>query len=418
MAAFKINRCIKPPDFGQPTHGQLHHFSDARNGYGIVTYLRIQNNHNDIHVSFMLGKARVAPLKQVTIPRLELTAAVLAVRVDTMLTAELQLPLMKSCFWTDSTSVLRYIRNDDRRFHTFVANRIATIRRGSDVSQWRYIHTSQNPADDASRGLKMNSFLTNRRWIEGPEFLWKTEEAWPVSSFDTGIAADDPEVKKELTVNAVVIKNSPNATQQLITYFSDWKRLKISVAWILKIRKALLEVSQKRRQLNQNNADNSNKVDQELQQLKATYGGQSLTPDDLLEAETNIIHFAQQERFPDEFAALSGKCAVRKESTIYKLDPILDNGLLRVGGRLNKSSMPEETKHPVILSKDQHVSSLILKHIHEQLSHGGRNQVLSGLRSKYWITSANAATRKVLSNCVYCKRCKGKLCEQKWLICR
>ncbi|XP_049918294.1 uncharacterized protein LOC126401218, partial [Epinephelus moara] len=175
VTTFSIHRCLKPPDFGQPTHGQLHHFSDAsESGYGTVTYLRLQNNSNIIHVSFMLCKARVAPLKQVTIPRLELTAAVLAVRVDTMLRAELQLLLEKSCFWTDSTSVLKYIRNEDRRFQTFVANRISTIRRATDVSQWRYIHTTQNPADEASRGLTMDHLLTNRRWIEGPEFLWKT----------------------------------------------------------------------------------------------------------------------------------------------------------------------------------------------------------------------------------------------------
>ncbi len=80
VMAFKVERCLKPPDFGKPTHGQLHHFSDtSESGYGTVPYLRMQNNSSNIHVSFMLGKARVAPLKQVTIPRLELTAAVLAV---------------------------------------------------------------------------------------------------------------------------------------------------------------------------------------------------------------------------------------------------------------------------------------------------------------------------------------------------
>lgn len=66
MTAFTINRRLKPPDFEQLTHGQLHHFSDAGEaGHGTVAYLRIQNNSNDIHESFMLGKARVTPLKQV-----------------------------------------------------------------------------------------------------------------------------------------------------------------------------------------------------------------------------------------------------------------------------------------------------------------------------------------------------------------
>lgn len=78
-----------------------------------------------------------------------------------------------------------------------------------------------------------------------------------------------------------------------------------------------------------------------------------MTSDSLSEAEISIIRFTQQERFPDEFAALSSdKCEVKKESRIYKLDPTLENGLLRVGGRLSKAAMPEETKHPVILSKD------------------------------------------------------------------
>lgn len=88
----------------------LHHFADASTlGYGTVTYLRMETKH-DVHVSFLLRKARVAPLKQITIPRLELTAAVLAARVDKMLRAEIQFPLVDSVLWTDSTTVLKYIK--------------------------------------------------------------------------------------------------------------------------------------------------------------------------------------------------------------------------------------------------------------------------------------------------------------------
>ncbi|KAK0154145.1 hypothetical protein N1851_003769 [Merluccius polli] len=105
VAEFKIDRCIKPKDFSNPVTAQLHHFSDASEvGYGTVSYLRLEKN-SKVHVAFMMGKARVVPLKQTTIPRLELTAAVLAVRVDSMLQKELQLKLEKSVFWTDSTTV-------------------------------------------------------------------------------------------------------------------------------------------------------------------------------------------------------------------------------------------------------------------------------------------------------------------------
>lgn len=99
-----------------------------------------------------------------------------------MLQLELQLLLKKACFWTDSTSVLKYIKNEDQRFQTFVANRIATIRDNSEVAQWRYIPTSLNPADDASCGLKAES-LKKQRWMESPKFLWEHEERWPKSFY-------------------------------------------------------------------------------------------------------------------------------------------------------------------------------------------------------------------------------------------
>lgn len=172
MTEFRVDRCMKPASFGQIINAQLHHFSDAsESGYGTVSYLRLENNDKEVHVAFMMGKARVSPLKQVMIPRLELTAAVLAVKVDRMLRNELQLQLNQSIFWTDSTTVLKYINNETKRFRTFVANRISFVRDTTDVSQWRYVNTKENPADEASRGLTANRFLSCTRWIKGPEFL-------------------------------------------------------------------------------------------------------------------------------------------------------------------------------------------------------------------------------------------------------
>ncbi|XP_034095472.1 uncharacterized protein LOC117561915 [Gymnodraco acuticeps] len=261
LSTFSVPRCFKPKGFGQLTSAQLHHFSDAsENGYGTVSYLRLQSDDEKIHVTFVLGKARVAPLKNVTIPRMELTAAVLAARVDRLLKAELQLELENSIFWTDSTTVLKYIRNETKRFHTFVANRVSAIREATDISQWRYVDTKRNPADEASRGVKVEHLLTCSRWIHGPEFLSKSEEEWPLNILDsTSISSDDPEVRGEVSVNTVIINDAPNATNnisdedpqnavnQLITHFSSWKRLKISVAWFLQLRKTLQLLSQKRK---------------------------------------------------------------------------------------------------------------------------------------------------------------------------
>lgn len=406
LPEFKINRCIKPKGFGNIMKAQIHHFSDAsESGYGAVSYLRMQDNKNAVHVAFLTGKARVTPLKAVTIPRLELTAAVLAVRVDLMLRAELQIPLQESVFWTDSTSVLKYIKNEDKRFHTFVANRVTTIREATATSQWRYISTKENPADDASRGLRVRDLVEHNRWIEGPSFLHKPEEDWPADRVDTAVRADDLELKKEVVVNAVNVRDSPDGTSRLIAHFSDWRRLKIAAAWFLKLKRMLLNRTRKK---GESETSDTN-------MLNATAPkGQALTVEDLCEAELAIIRYCQQQRFGEEIDTLSaGKRTVSRQSTLYKLDPQLDDGLLRVGGRLTRGSLPEEAKHPLILSKDQHVATLLVREIHQQLGHSGRNHILSTLRRKYWVTGANSAIRKVISKCCFCRRHNGRMMMQK-----
>ena len=160
LSDFKVQRCVKPVNFGEIKSAQLHHFADAsERGYGTVSYLRLENVDGDVHCSFIIGKSRVAPLKQTTIPRLELTAATVAVRTDKMLKSELEIPIDETKFWTDSMVVIRYIRNTSTRFQTFVANRLAVIREGSEPDEWRYINTKHNPADLASRGLSANDIL-------------------------------------------------------------------------------------------------------------------------------------------------------------------------------------------------------------------------------------------------------------------
>ena len=125
------------------------------------------------HCSFLVGKSRLAPLKQMSISRLELAPATVSVRLNRLLKNELEIPIYKITFWTDSMTVLRYIANDSKRFHTYVANRVAIIREDSSPSQWRYIESKSNPADDASRGTSADAFILNDRWIKGAGFPFK-----------------------------------------------------------------------------------------------------------------------------------------------------------------------------------------------------------------------------------------------------
>ncbi|XP_035980606.1 uncharacterized protein LOC118556656 isoform X5 [Fundulus heteroclitus] len=399
---FNVSRCLKPPDLKSPLHFEIHHFSDAcDHGYGTVSFLRMTTT-NKIHVVFMLGKARVAPLKQMTIPRMELTAAVLAAKVDKMLKKEIEYPLSATTFWTDSQSVLKYIANDTTRFHTFVANRISFIRNHTETTQWKYIPTKLNPADMASRGVSASTLVKCKQWLQGPEFLWRLEEEWPQNPMETlSLAQDDPEVKRSTTVFSVVVKEdqTDNPTNQLLEHFSDWHKLKRAVAWHLKFKETLLQkVRNKKISL-----DMTINIDQPT----------TLNLVNLGKAEESIVQFCQIQGFAREIKMLKEGKAVSKHSSICKLDPILENGMLCVGGRLNRSAMPIEQKRPVILPKNHHVATLLIRHIHQQLGHSGRNHVLSKLREKYWIVNANSTTRKVLTKCVVCRRWRGKLGEQK-----
>ena len=168
----KLPRCMRPFNFNV-IGIQLHHFSDASEfAYGCVSYARMVNENGNVTCMFIFGKARVAPLKSITIPRLELNVATLAVKVHCFLSESLNVNSNDVYFWTDSTTVLRYIYNDKARYKTFVANRLAIIRDFSIKSQWHFVNSEQNPADDASRGIQ------STRWLNGLDFFYKEKDSW------------------------------------------------------------------------------------------------------------------------------------------------------------------------------------------------------------------------------------------------
>ncbi|KAK3752530.1 hypothetical protein QZH41_005142 [Actinostola sp. cb2023] len=368
-----LNRCLIPSEFGEIISQQVHVFSDASStGYGAVAYLRQCDNENRTHCAFLMGKARLAPIKTMTIPRLELTAATVSTRMGHLLKSELD-ENPSFTYHTDSTTVLRYIANQQTRFKVFVSNRVQTIRDLTDVGQWRYVDTKENPADDASRGLGAQSLLDNKRWLNGPKFLLLTEHEWPEQPFSMGeVEKDDPEVKGATCAassHATLVDHSAASVDKLIRHYSDWYRLKKAVAVFLR-----------------------------------AYGREIQVLDRINEVEE--LH--------DRTKRKMIKTEIKKTSSIYCLDPYLDQGTLRVGGRLSRANLPPHSVHPIILPRENHVTALIIKEAHKILGHTGRGHVLSRLRERYWIISANAAVaRHVLSKCVICRRSRGKPNQQK-----
>ena len=239
LSEFSVNRCIKHPDFGRIVSSQIHHFCDAsQSAYEAVSYLRLINFDDRIHCSFLVGKSRLAPLKLTSIPRLELAAATVSIHLNKMLKAELEIPVDTITFWTDSMTVIRYIKNESKRFHTYVSNGVTFIRDDSSPSQWRHIDTKSNPADDATRGASAEVFIRNDRWIKGPAFLFRPESEWAIpSEAITELSDDDPEVKRKPSSFSVKVCEAYTSFVFIVERFSSWLKLLKFIALCLRCQK-------------------------------------------------------------------------------------------------------------------------------------------------------------------------------------
>ena len=369
-----VPRCFQPPEFGKATCVELHHFSDASQvGYGQCSYLRLRNEEGRTHCALVMAKARVAPLKPVTIPRLELQAAVLSSIVAAFLDTQLSYENITHHFWTDSKVVLGYIQNESTRFHVYVANRVEKIRQSSKPNQWHYVNTSENPADHSSRGLSVNE-LSRSNWFSGPSFLWQEEIALDTHSFD--VLPEDKEVKRTV-LSTTVSDEQPFTFEDASKKFSSLSKLISAFSALTK-------------------------------RCSAQQGSTYTQFQCRQRTERTLIKLIQHEHYGHQDLH-------SKKHPLSSLDPFLDeDGLLRVGGRLRKSSEEFGIKHPLILPKKAHLSLLIIRQAHEEVSHQGRNMTVNHIRSKgFWIVGCRRLVSTVIKACVTCAKHRGPLCGQK-----
>ena len=294
-----------------------------------------------------------------------------------------------------------------------MANRLSQIHDCSSPSQWRYVPSKLNPADDASRGLKVDELLTNSRWKVGPPFLWQSEDKWPSYPGVEELSEEDPEVKKDAKVGGVLTDGDAIQVDQLLERFSSWHSLKKFVAWFLRYKTSLRKFCAR---------------DKEKPVIPAVKSSiEPISVPEIREAEQSIVKYVQEKHFKEEIESLKRNQdvvtvipsqrpkggSVKRSSSIFNLDPVLVDGILVVGGRLRHASLPEDAKHQFILPKDHHVTNLIVWHYHLGSAHSGREYVLSLLRSKFWVIRANSVVRKLLANCFSCRRRQAPVCSQK-----
>lgn len=157
----------------------LHIFCDASlEAFAAAAYLRSETRSRGVLVSLIMSKSRVAPVKPMTVPRLELQAALLGARMARTIVDELEIEISERVFWSDSTTVLHWIRANPLSKQMYVANRLGEIGELTQIREWRWVPTRENPADDATRWTD-RPLQQNDRWFAGPNFLHYQPDTWP-----------------------------------------------------------------------------------------------------------------------------------------------------------------------------------------------------------------------------------------------
>ena len=214
-------------------------------------------------------------------------------------------------YWTDSKVILGYINNEVKRFKIFVANRVQTIEESSNVEQWKYISSKENPANDGSRGLDATKVNKVTCWFNGPAFFWKPESEWTISAEFQPPTEEDPEVRKEVTVNATGIKRY-NILDMLEERISCWVKMR-TLAYVKKFICGLREKIKKR--------NISNITDQKYPCV--------LNVADIQNVEIIIIKLHQRRSFKDEISILirmrnAEEVSIQSLSKISNFDPFID----------------------------------------------------------------------------------------------
>ncbi|KAI2645807.1 Protein CASC3 [Labeo rohita] len=372
-------------------------FSDASvKTISAVAYVRVVARDGLREVGFVLEKLRLAPWPDLTVPRLELCAAVMAVEIAEVITKEIEMELNSVSFYTDSKVVLDYIHNQSRCFYIYVNNRVQRIKQFTKPEQWHCVPSDENPADHGSCSVPASKLLTTT-WLTGPPFLhgepsWAPEEQ---ISFELVHPDDDKEIRPEVnTLYTNVSENNLSSNQW--ERFSNWKSAVKAVAHLSHIAYCFAHPV-------------------EAGEYAGWHIGKNcISVDSLEKAEREVIKSVQQKVYSEEFRCIQANRNISKQSSLIKLNPIIDSdGLLRVGGRIRRAGYEAKEKNPVIIPGDVHISTLLIRHYHERVQHQGRHFTEGAIRaSGLWIVGGRRLISKVLSQCVTCRRLRGKVKEQ------
>ena len=356
-------------------------FSDAsEKAYGAVVFVRVVDDDGIHHVSLLTAKTRVAPLKPVTVPRLELCGAQLLATLMKSVISALEVENSKIFCWSDSKIVLSWISSVPKKWNSFVQNRVSNIIELLPQATWNYVRSADNPADLISRGIAPKTLVSNKISWQGPSWLSEFKPLDETSeTFET-----DLELRPKYVMISVVSE----------TFWTDYVKRFSSLSKLLRVLRFLFRCKKKFKHKNNNSVTDW------------------LTVDEINFANTFLINKLQGECFRDEFDSLSKYGHVKKESKLFALTPFLDEkGLLRVGGRLHNLKSEYIKKHPIVLPT-KHFIKLMVHQKHIENLHAGQKFLINLIRKDYWALNLSQIVKKVVNECQSCSRYTGKTIRQ------
>lgn len=374
------------------SRSELHVFGDASEvAYGAVAYMKTYDVKEESEVSLMYCKSKVAPIKKVTLPRLELLAAALAASMLKYIKEECKINKIKTYLWTDSSIALHWIRGSSRQYKTYVSNKVEQIHEMTDPADWRWCPGTTNPADMPSRGVSMKELIKNEMWWKGPSWLSESAESYPKHENIKTPPEKLLERRSTVCLTQTSVKRQGPIALKLAGKLID--HMKISKFNVLVKRTAYIA----RYLFNLMQKEEDRKYGPRCAPLDA---------EDLVQAEQYWLQRIQDESFTNEVISLQKDQRISKESKLWKLSPYYDkeDGLVKMRGRVQYSDLTEVEKHPIILPYNSYLVKLIVEDIHRKQLHAGINHTLIATRNRYWVLKARSLVRRIVKACVMCRK--------------